>query len=121
MPLPTSTSRKLPRPQRVCIGKAHIACDILDMFSPHCQHERRNRASSDTGTTNATVQKGTLRYMSDSTGLPPNYHYHRLSNGIELIGQYMPSLASITFGFQLEAGVVHEPQEKLGLAHLFEY
>ncbi len=59
--------------------------------------------------------------MSDSTGLPPNYHYHRLSNGIELIGQYMPSLASITFGFQLEAGVVHEPQEKLGLAHLFEY
>lgn len=59
--------------------------------------------------------------MSDSTGLPPNYHYHRLPNGIELIGQYMPSLSSITFGFQLEAGVVHEAQDKPGLAHLFEY
>jgi predicted Zn-dependent peptidase len=47
--------------------------------------------------------------------------YHQLPNGIELVGQYMPSLSSITFGFQLDAAVVHEPEEKLGLAHLFEY
>src|SRR5579859_1422522 len=53
--------------------------------------------------------------------LPPNYFYHRLSNGLEMVGQYMPSLNSITFGFQLEAAVIHEPEEKQGLAHLFEY
>ncbi|GCE04401.1 M16 family metallopeptidase [Dictyobacter aurantiacus] len=59
--------------------------------------------------------------MSDQQGLPPNYFYHTLPNGIELIGQYMPSLSSISFGFQLDAAVVHEPEEKQGLAHLFEY
>ncbi|GLV57688.1 peptidase M16 [Dictyobacter sp. S3.2.2.5] len=59
--------------------------------------------------------------MSDQQGLPPNYFNHTLPNGIELIGQYMPSLSSISFGFQLDAAVVHEPEEKQGLAHLFEY
>jgi predicted Zn-dependent peptidase len=59
--------------------------------------------------------------MSDQQGLPPNYFHHQLPNGIELIGQYMPSLSSISFGFQLDAAVVHEPEEKQGLAHLFEY
>src|SRR5437588_2630755 len=33
----------------------------------------------------------------------------------------MPSLSSITFGFQLDAAVINEPEEKQGLAHLFEY
>ena len=59
--------------------------------------------------------------MSEQVSLPPNYFYHRLSNGIEMIGQYMPSLSSITFGFQFDAAVIHEPEEKEGLAHLFEY
>jgi predicted Zn-dependent peptidase len=59
--------------------------------------------------------------MSDQQSLPPNYFYHRLPNGIEMVGQYMPSLSSITFGFQLNAAVVNEPEEKQGLAHLFEY
>jgi predicted Zn-dependent peptidase len=59
--------------------------------------------------------------MSDQQGLPPNYFYHKLSNGIELIGQYTPSLSSISFGFQLDAAIIHEPEEKQGLAHLFEY
>src|SRR5437879_4081973 len=59
--------------------------------------------------------------MSTQPALPPNYFYHHMPNGIEMIGQYMPSLSSITFGFQLDAAVVHEPEEKLGLAHLFEY
>jgi len=54
-------------------------------------------------------------------GLPPNYSYYQLPNGIELIGQYMPSLSSISFGFQLDAAVIHEPEGKQGLAHLFEY
>ena len=38
-----------------------------------------------------------------------------------MIGQYMPSLSSITFGFQFDAAVINEPEEKLGLAHLFEH
>src|SRR6266516_2385363 len=59
--------------------------------------------------------------MSNQQNLPSNYFYHRLSNGIEMIGQYMPSLSSITFGFQLDAAVINEPEEKQGLAHLFEY
>ncbi len=59
--------------------------------------------------------------MNDHMNLPPNYFYHRLPNGIEMVGQYMPSLSSITFGFQLDAAVINEPEEKQGLAHLFEY
>jgi predicted Zn-dependent peptidase len=59
--------------------------------------------------------------MSDQQNLPPNYFYHQLSNGIEMVGQYMPSLTSITFGFQLDAAIIHEPEDKQGLAHLFEY
>ena len=59
--------------------------------------------------------------MNDQQGLPPNYFYHQLPNGIEMIGQYMPSLSSISLGFQLDAAVVNEPEDKQGLAHLFEY
>src|SRR5260370_8312830 len=59
--------------------------------------------------------------MNDQLNLRPKYFYHRLPNGIEMIGQYMPSLSSITFGFQLDAAVINEPEEKQGLAHLFEY
>lgn len=59
--------------------------------------------------------------MSDQVQLPPNYFYHRLPNGIEMIGQHMPSLSSITFGLQFDAAVINEPEEKTGLAHLFEY
>ncbi len=59
--------------------------------------------------------------MSEQQPLPANYFHHQLPNGIEMIGQYMPSLSSITFGFQLDAAVIHEPEEKQGLAHLFEY
>jgi predicted Zn-dependent peptidase len=61
--------------------------------------------------------------MSDqqSLHLPPNYFYHQLPNGIEMVGQYMPSLNSITLGFQLDAAIINEPEEKQGLAHLFEY
>ncbi|HEY0756905.1 MAG TPA: pitrilysin family protein [Ktedonobacteraceae bacterium] len=59
--------------------------------------------------------------MSDQIQLPENYFYHRLANGIEVIGQSMPSLSSTTFGLQFDAAVVDEPEDKAGLAHLFEY
>lgn len=59
--------------------------------------------------------------MSEHVQLPPNYYYHRLSNGLEMIGQLMPSLNSLAFGVQLNAAVINEPGDKYGLAHLFEY
>ena len=59
--------------------------------------------------------------QQNQQNLPPNYFYHQLPNGIEMVGQYMPSLNSITLGFQLDAAVINEPEEKQGLAHLFEY
>jgi len=59
--------------------------------------------------------------MSEHIQLPPNYFYHRLPNGIEMLGQYMSSLSSTTFGLQFDAAVIHEPEKKAGLAHLFEY
>ncbi len=59
--------------------------------------------------------------MSEQVQLPENYFYHRLPNGIEMLGQYMPSLSSTTFGLQFNAAVINEPEEKQGLAHLFEY
>src|SRR5438552_1639500 len=67
------------------------------------------------------LERNVKIYMNDQLNLPPNYFYHRLPNGVELIGQYMPSLSSITFGFQLDAAVINEPEDRLGLAHLFEY
>src|SRR6266446_10185437 len=59
--------------------------------------------------------------MSNQQELPPRYFYHQMPNGIEMIGQYMPGLGSITFGFQLDAAIINEPEDKSGLAHLFEY
>src|SRR5579863_1107414 len=59
--------------------------------------------------------------MNNQQNFPANYFYHQLPNGIQLLGQYMPGLSSITFGFQLDAAIINEPAEKSGLAHLFEY
>jgi len=48
--------------------------------------------------------------MSEQQNLPPNYFYHQLPNGMEMVGQYMPSLSSITLGFQLDAAIINEPE-----------
>jgi predicted Zn-dependent peptidase len=50
--------------------------------------------------------------------LAPNYFWHTFENGLEMVGQRMPSLASTTFGIQLAAGVRDEPEGKLGLTYL---
>ncbi|HEY7779220.1 MAG TPA: pitrilysin family protein [Ktedonobacterales bacterium] len=50
--------------------------------------------------------------------LAPNYFRHTLPNGLQLVGQRMPSLASVTFGIQLAAGVKEEPDDQLGLTNL---
>jgi predicted Zn-dependent peptidase len=50
--------------------------------------------------------------------LAPNYFLHTFDNGLEIVGQRMPSLASVTFGIQFAAGIKDEPEPKLGLTHL---
>src|SRR5579885_1891268 len=51
---------------------------------------------------------------------PHNYFYHAFPNGLQVVGQRMPSLGSITFGVQFGAGTKDEPEEQYGLAHLME-
>ncbi len=53
-----------------------------------------------------------------SSELAPNYFLHTLKSGMQIVGQRMPSLASVTFGLQFAAGIKDEPSEKLGLTHL---
>jgi predicted Zn-dependent peptidase len=53
-----------------------------------------------------------------SQPLAPNYYFHTFPNGLQIAGQFMPSLASVTFGIQLAAGSKTEPDAKLGLTHL---
>jgi predicted Zn-dependent peptidase len=50
--------------------------------------------------------------------LAPNYFIHTCANGLQIVGQRMPSLASVTFGIQFAAGMREEPDETLGLTHL---
>ncbi len=50
--------------------------------------------------------------------LAPNYYRHTFANGLQMVGQRMPSLASITFGVQVAAGIKDEPDDQLGLASL---
>ncbi len=55
---------------------------------------------------------------SESGGLAPNYYMHVFPNGLRMVGQRMPSLASVTFGFQVPAGIRDEPESRLGLTYL---
>jgi predicted Zn-dependent peptidase len=50
--------------------------------------------------------------------LAPNYFTHTFANGLQMVGQRMPSLASVTFGIQVAAGLRDEPAECGGLTHL---
>ena len=61
----------------------------------------------------------TARTSNAASGeLAPNYFLHTFDNGLEIVGQRMPSLASVTFGIQIAAGIKDEPEPKLGLTHL---
>jgi predicted Zn-dependent peptidase len=50
--------------------------------------------------------------------LAPNYFHHTFDNGLQMVGQRMPSLSSVTFGIQLAAGFKDEPEEQSGLTSL---
>lgn len=48
------------------------------------------------------------------------FFYHRLPNGLEMIGQRMPSLGSVVFGMQIGAGARDEDDAHLGLNQLLD-
>src|SRR5690348_8701580 len=50
--------------------------------------------------------------------LAPNYFMQVFPNGLRIVGQRMPSLASVTFGIQLDAGIRDESDDRLGLTYL---
>ncbi len=52
--------------------------------------------------------------------LHPPFFYHRLTNGMEMIGHQMPSLGSAVFGIQLGVGARDEEDGQLGLGQLLE-
>src|SRR5579872_5292993 len=55
---------------------------------------------------------------------PPDVHdpfyYHRLANGLEIVGQRMPSLGSTVFGIQFDAGAMNEDDAQLGLCQILD-
>ena len=48
------------------------------------------------------------------------FYYHRLANGLEMIGQRMPSLGSAVFSIQLDAGAMNEDDSELGLCQILD-
>jgi predicted Zn-dependent peptidase len=61
----------------------------------------------------------TLTTSAATSGeLAPNYFLHTFDNGLQMVGQRMPSLGSVTFGIQFAAGIKDEPEERLGLTNL---
>lgn len=59
----------------------------------------------------------------DKTQQSGQYEFtHRLPNGMEMVGQYMPSVRSVALGIQIDAGSMHEQNNVTnGVAHLIEY
>lgn len=56
--------------------------------------------------------------MQESAALAPNYFVHTFENGLQMVGQRMPSLSSVTFGVQVAAGIRDEPEGLQGLSYL---
>jgi predicted Zn-dependent peptidase len=52
--------------------------------------------------------------------LQPPFYYHRLANGLEMVGQHMPSLGSVAFAMQIGAGSSNEDDAQLGLCQVIE-
>jgi predicted Zn-dependent peptidase len=48
------------------------------------------------------------------------FYYHRLPNGLEMLGQRMPSVGSVVFAFQVDAGIANEDDSQLGLCQILE-
>ncbi len=58
--------------------------------------------------------------QSQSPQIQYPYYYHRLPNGMEMIGQHMPSVGSAVFAIQIDAGLQYEGDDELGLSQLLD-
>jgi predicted Zn-dependent peptidase len=59
-----------------------------------------------------------VRHDAAGGELAPNYFRHTFANGLQMVGQRMASLASVTFGVQVPGGIKDEPDAQLGLTSL---
>src|SRR5512142_3403108 len=64
------------------------------------------------------ASESTSATSATGSELAPNYFMHVFPNGLRMVGQRMPSLASVTFGIQLDAGIRDESDDRLGLTYL---
>jgi predicted Zn-dependent peptidase len=46
---------------------------------------------------------------------------HRLANGLQMVGEYMPSVESISACFYVNTGARDEPSELMGVSHFLEH
>lgn len=46
---------------------------------------------------------------------------HRLTNGLQLVGEYMPSVESASACFYVDTGARDEPRELMGVSHFLEH
>ena len=46
---------------------------------------------------------------------------HRLANGLQLVGEYMPSVESVSACFYVDTGARDEPKELMGVSHFLEH
>lgn len=46
---------------------------------------------------------------------------HRLANGLQLVGEYMPAVESVTACFYVNTGTRDEPKELMGVSHFLEH
>ncbi len=61
-----------------------------------------------------TCERITAKVATDAT-------FHKLSNGLTLIHQEIPTTATVTVDVWVEAGAVSEPNEWSGMAHFLEH
>ena len=47
--------------------------------------------------------------------------HHQLDCGVELVVQHLPNRRAVAMEIRMLAGLVNEPEDKLGIAHLVEH
>ena len=58
---------------------------------------------------------------SERTGGDGRLFTHRQANGLQLVGEYMPSVESISACFYVDTGARDEPPELMGVSHFLEH
>jgi predicted Zn-dependent peptidase len=59
--------------------------------------------------------------IADTRGADVRHFTHRLENGLQLLGEYMPSVESASACFYVDTGARDEPKELMGVSHFLEH